>query len=79
MTTQPTIFGFASTAARQAELFQRGGRVSSLSCGECGEPLERTPGGYLACPRGHGKLYEACNNPAVWDGDDEDLFGTSAE
>jgi uncharacterized Zn finger protein (UPF0148 family) len=79
VTTQPGIFGHADTRTRQAELFQRGGRVSSLTCESCGEPLERTPGGFLACPRGHGKLYEACNSPAVWDGDAEDLFDTSAE
>jgi hypothetical protein len=30
--------------------------VSVLACGECGEFLVRTPSGWLACPRGHGKL-----------------------
>ena len=25
-------------------------------CQECGSPLDRTPGGYLCCPLGHGKL-----------------------
>lgn len=76
MTRQPDMFlpMLAEVRARQPELFQSGGRVSSLSCQQCGEPMERTPGGFLACPRGHGKLFEACNSPDVWEGDDADLF-----
>jgi hypothetical protein len=44
-------------SARQGELFKPGwDEVSDLACGECGEFLVRTPSGWLACPRGHGKL-----------------------
>jgi hypothetical protein len=44
-------------SARQGELFPAGqGEQSDLACGECGEFLVRTPSGWLACPRGHGKL-----------------------
>jgi hypothetical protein len=50
-----SIYGQAS--ARQGELFPTGqGEQSDLSCGECGEYLVRTSSGWLACPRGHGKL-----------------------
>ena len=42
---------------RQAALFAAGwDEVSDLACGECGASLVRTPSGWLACPRGHGKL-----------------------
>jgi hypothetical protein len=58
MTHQRGLFGLklAATRARQGELFDRGGKVSALSCEVCGEALEHTPGGYLACPNGHGRL-----------------------
>ena len=43
--------------SEQPELFPPSlGEVSDLACGECGEFLVRTPSGWLACPRGHGKL-----------------------
>jgi hypothetical protein len=43
--------------SHQRELFAAGwDEVSDLACGECGEHLVRTPSGWLACPRGHGKL-----------------------
>jgi hypothetical protein len=49
----------AATAAHQSELYETRyhGRESSLHCEECGEYLVETPGGYLCCPRGHGKLH----------------------
>jgi hypothetical protein len=58
MTYQRGLFGLqlAATRARQGELFDQGGRVSSLSCEQCGEAMEYTPGGYLACPNNHGRL-----------------------
>ncbi len=60
MTRQPDLFGgFAKHSAKQNSLFDTGGKVSSLSCAECGEPMEHTPSGYLCCPNGHGKLREA--------------------
>ncbi len=36
----------------------RSGSVLWLTCEECGRPLERTPGGFMTCPAGHGKLCE---------------------
>lgn len=58
MTTQPTLFDHANTRTRQGTLFDDDGpRESGLSC-ECGEPLIRTPSGYLSCGRGCGKLRE---------------------
>jgi hypothetical protein len=56
MTTQPTFWGHADTAARQGQLFDAGGRAIGLRCVECSRYLERTPSGYLACPSGHRKL-----------------------
>jgi hypothetical protein len=57
MRTQPTFFGYAATRTSQPRLFDcEGPRASSLRCEECGSYLERTPGGYLACPNGHGRL-----------------------
>lgn len=66
MRTQPTFWGFATSTGRQAELWDTDGpELSTLSCGECGEPLERTPSGYLCCPRGHGRLiFEAIDDDA---------------
>jgi hypothetical protein len=47
----------AHVQARQGELFAPGeGERSNVPCGDCGEYLVRTPSGWLACPRGHGKL-----------------------
>jgi hypothetical protein len=81
MTTQPTFFGHANTSARQPELFDQGGRASSLTC-QCGHYLERTPSGFLTCPRGHGKL-KADSYWQEWDQaqpeDDGGLFDTSPE
>jgi hypothetical protein len=43
--------------ARQGQLFDTDGPPAvTATCRQCGEYLERTPSGYLACPRGHGKL-----------------------
>ena len=59
MTRQPDVFSpcLAHISSRQARLFDVDGPpLSARSCVACGRPLERTPGGYLACPRGHGKL-----------------------
>jgi len=58
MTTQPTLFGHASTRTAQPRLFDDDGpHESGLSC-ECGEPMVRTQSGFLCCPRGCGKLRE---------------------
>jgi hypothetical protein len=44
--------------ARQGQLFETDGPPAvSATCRECGEFMERTPSGFLACPRGHGKLF----------------------
>jgi hypothetical protein len=59
MHTQGDLFRpmCARISARQGQLFEDAGPPDSrLRCGACGEHLTRTPGGYLACPRGHGKL-----------------------
>lgn len=79
MNTQPTFFGHANTRTRQPRMFDDAGPAeSNLSC-ECGEPLTRTPSGFLCCPLGHGKLMEAANDPRRWDGDDADLFTDEGE
>lgn len=39
------------TRKDQASLFD-------LRCVLCDKRMERTPGGFLACPRGHGKLHQ---------------------
>jgi hypothetical protein len=47
----------AHVQARQGDLFAPGeDERSDVPCGECGEFLVRTPSGWFACPRGHGKL-----------------------
>lgn len=57
MMRQEDLFNpFSREYAEQGELFEGGPELSALSCVECGEALERTPGGYLCCPKGHGKL-----------------------
>lgn len=65
MRTQRDLFNpFSREHAAQGELFDDGPEVSALSCVECGEPLERTPSGYLCCPKGHGRLIaEESANP----------------
>ena len=58
MTRQPDLFlpMCARVSARQPELFDMPGPPAvNLTC-SCGHYLERTPSGFLACPRGHGKL-----------------------
>ena len=47
---------WGETIAAQRELFPREDRSSSLRCCECQEHLVRTASGFLACPRGHGRL-----------------------
>jgi hypothetical protein len=56
----------------QPELFDTGGRVSALTCQECGDPMEHTPSGFLCCPHGHGRLNLACveDGPSGWFEDD---------
>lgn len=72
MKTQPTFWGFATTTAHQAELFDTDGpELSALSCDCCGEPMERTPSGYLCCPRGHGRLIEVASDDCNGLFDDE--------
>jgi hypothetical protein len=57
VTQQPTMFGYADTRTGQPALFDTDGPPALTSrCEQCGEYLERTPSGYSACPRGHGKL-----------------------
>jgi len=59
VTRRPDLFSpcRARVCSRQGRLFDADGRpLSDRSCQTCGQPLERTPSGYLACPRGHGKL-----------------------
>ncbi len=54
----------------------RSGSVLWLTCEECGRPLERTPGGFMVCPAGHGKLCEEskpASEPVT------DLFSPSVE
>ena len=46
----------------------------SFVCCECGHPLERTPGGYLACPLGHGRLVRESDDDPQPD-DDRDRWG----
>ena len=58
MTTHRDLYSpmLATTIARQGELFDMAGPAAvNLTC-YCGHYLERTPSGFLACPRGHGKL-----------------------
>jgi hypothetical protein len=63
----------ATVRGRQGELFAEPDEpATSLRCEECGRLLVRTPSGYLACPRGHGKLLtEAVTEPEGDEDDDE--------
>lgn len=57
MIRQGNLFSpFGSNHATQPSLFDSGPRLSDLSCGTCGVPMEETPSGYIVCPHGHGKL-----------------------
>jgi hypothetical protein len=59
MTHQPDLFHrcLGRTEARQGEQFALDGAKESNRRGaECGAALVYTPSGFLACPRGHGKL-----------------------
>ncbi len=57
MTRQGDLFrSFGQVYGKQGSLFDTGPRLSSLSCVECGEPMEETPSGWICCPKGHGKL-----------------------
>lgn len=57
MHRQGNLFNsFGRSYAKQGGLFDSGPRVSALSCGECGAPMEETPSGFICCPNGHGKL-----------------------
>lgn len=50
---------------RQGRLFDEAAAVdadSDLTCAECGCQLVRTDG-YLACPKGHGRLVEIAPDP----------------
>jgi hypothetical protein len=79
MTHQPDLFHrcLCRTEARQGELFALdGARESNRRCAECGAALIYTPSGFLACPRGHGKLRldeeqprdeERCGSWFEWD------------
>ena len=71
MTTQPTFWGHANTSARQGVIWDEGPHESGLSCAVCGEPLVATQSGFLSCPNGHGKLFEAANLPENWAFGDE--------
>jgi hypothetical protein len=58
MTRQRDLFRpmCATVRTAQRELFDTGGRSSPLRCEQCGEHLEHTASGFVACPRGCGKL-----------------------
>jgi hypothetical protein len=59
VTLQPDLFlaAVATVRRRQPALFDTDGPPAvTVRCEQCREYLERTPSGYLACPRGHGKL-----------------------
>lgn len=61
MIRQPDLFlpMCARVSTKQAELFDpREVPESDKRCAECGHQLTRTPSGYLACARGHGRLIE---------------------
>ncbi len=69
MSRQGELFSpFGRDHVKQGNLFDSGGKVSPLSCVECGEPMEHTPSGYIVCPRGHGRLLETTSQ-------DVDAFG----
>jgi hypothetical protein len=56
---QPDLFRpmCGEAHARQGRLFDDDAPAdSALHCEVCGEYLTHTPSGYLACPKGHGKL-----------------------
>src|SRR5271168_3803571 len=58
MTRQADLFRpmCARVVTQQGQLFDPADGPGSPHRCECREYLERTPSGYLACPRGHGKL-----------------------
>lgn len=57
MRTQHQLWGYPITSASQGKLWPDDGPALSVrDCAECGRPLERTPDGWLCCPKGHGKL-----------------------
>jgi hypothetical protein len=75
MHTQGDLFRpmCARVSARQGRLFDDAGPPGSArTCATCGEHLTRTPSGFLCCPVGHGRLFEAANDPANWDFGEED-------
>ncbi len=59
----------------QQERLRAPGPLTGLSC-ECGEAMQRTPGGLLVCPRGCGRLREDVTPDA---GSGDDLFTTGEE
>jgi hypothetical protein len=64
VTNQPTMFGYADCRTRQPALFDTDGPPAlTAQCEQCGEYPERTPSGYLCCPKGHGKLLT--ESPAI--------------
>ena len=66
MTRQGDLFHpmCATHHARQGQLFDtRGPAAVAVRCPECGHWLERTPSGFLACPRGHGRLVRLPGDP----------------
>jgi hypothetical protein len=59
MHKQPDLFRpmCAEVHGHQRSLFDNSGPAdSNLHCEVCGSELAHTSSGYLACPRGHGKL-----------------------
>jgi hypothetical protein len=59
MTSQRDLFlpMCGRSLAKQGQLFDTDGPTAvNDTCRECGEFMERTPSGFLACTRGHGKL-----------------------
>ena len=67
MHTQRDLFDScrAELHARQDDLFQAHEYMgTALRCVDCGEYLEETGSGYLACPLGHGRLLTQEPHPA---------------
>jgi hypothetical protein len=65
----------ARVVAQQGQLFDPADGPGSPHRCQCGDYLELTASGYLACPKGHGKLLTeppAAETADEWDGADDD-------
>jgi hypothetical protein len=62
----------ARVTGHQGRLFDtEGPAASELRCERCTRYLERTPSGFRACPRGHGKLIREAEDDPQPEDDDE--------